>query len=165
MTEPETHRFRDDGRFPNSRLPLAIYRPFLLPDAAAMEATFAAHGWSNAWWDGIFPCDHVHSIAHEVLGVLAGKIHVAFGAPTGREVAVRAGDVVVIPAGVVHRKAGGTSDLLVVGAYPGGGDYDIRRGSPGEHAAALGAIAAVPLPAEDPVFGEAGALRHLWGPP
>jgi uncharacterized protein YjlB len=162
VSEPEVHRFADDGRFPNSALPLLVYRGALPPDPAAMERAFSAKGWSNAWRNGIFDYHHFHSIAHEVLGVAAGEARVAFGGPLGREVTVRAGDVVVIPAGVAHRNMGASADLLVVGAYPGGADYDIRRGDPAEHAAALRAIRAVPLPDSDPVAGRDGGLRRLW---
>lgn len=162
MKEPETHLFADDGRFPNSALPLLVHRGALPADPAAMEDAFAAHGWSNAWRNGIFDYHHFHSIAHEVLGIAAGEARVAFGGPSGREVTVRAGDVVVIPAGVGHRNMGASADLLVVGAYPGGGDYDIRRGDPAEHAAAMRAVAAVPRPDSDPVAGRGGPLTRLW---
>ena len=87
---------------------------------------------------------------------------VAFGGPSGQTVTVRAGDIVVIPAGVGHRNMGQTDDLLVIGAYPGGSDYDTLRGKPEEHENALRAIAAVPLPACDPVSGGDGPLRLLW---
>ena len=162
ITKPDTYRFHDDGRFPNSRLPLLVYRQALTLNAAAMERTFAGNGWSNAWRDGIFAYHHFHSIAHEVLGIAAGEVGVAFGGPSGRIVALRAGDVVVIPAGVAHRNMGESDDFLVVGAYPDGAEYDIRRGDPGEHAAVLRNIAAVPLPECDPVGGSAGPLRKLW---
>ncbi|MBN9561871.1 MAG: hypothetical protein J0H14_14265 [Alphaproteobacteria bacterium] len=160
--EPETYRFDDDGRFPNSRLPLLVYRQALARDADAMERAFAHNGWSNAWHDGIFAYHHFHSIAHEVLGIARGEVQVAFGGPLGRTVTVRAGDVMVIPAGVAHRNMGQAGDLLVVGAYPGGSDYDIRRGDPAEHEAVLRAIMAVPVPASDPVLGTDGPLGRLW---
>jgi uncharacterized protein YjlB len=162
MAAPEIHRLADDGRFPNSALPLLVHRAALPADPAAMERTFAANGWSNAWRNGIFDYHHFHSTAHEVLGIAAGEVRVAFGGPAGQEVTVRAGDVVVIPAGVAHRNMGQSADLLVVGAYPGGMGYDIRRGDPAEHAAAVRAIAAVPLPDRDPVAGPDAGLRRLW---
>ncbi len=162
MPDPETHRFADDGRFPNSALPLLVHRAALPADPAAMERTFAANGWSNSWRNGIFDYHHFHSTSHEVLGIAAGEVRVAFGGPAGREVTVRAGDVVVIPAGVAHRNMGQSADLLVVGAYPGGSDYDLRRGDPAEHAAALRAIAGVPVPHSDPVAGPHGGLTRLW---
>ena len=162
MDAPETHRFADDGRFPNSALPLLVYRRALPPDPAAMERAFAANDWSNSWRNGIFAYHHFHSIAHEVLGIAAGEARVMFGGPAGREVAVRAGDVVAIPAGVAHRNQGASADLLVVGAYPGGADWDIRRGDPAEHAAVLRAAASVPPPFSDPVAGRDGPLVRLW---
>ena len=162
MSDPETYQFADDGRFPNSALPLLVYRQALPPDPAAMERAFASHGWSNSWRDGIFGYHHFHSIAHEVLGIAAGTVRVAFGGPSGQTVTVAAGDAVVIPAGVTHRNMGQSADLLVVGAYPGGADYDIRRGDPAEHAAAVRAIAAVTLPDTDPVLGSNQGLRRLW---
>ncbi len=162
MSQVETYQFGDDGRFPNSGLPVLVYRSVLPADPAAMEQAFAANGWCNGWRDGIFTYHHFHSIAHEVLGIARGEVQVAFGGPSGQTVTVRAGDVVVIPAGVAHRNMGQTKDLLVVGAYPGGSDYDTLCGKPEEHEAALQAIAAVPLPANDPVGGREGPLRTLW---
>ena len=51
---------------------------------------------------------------------LQARSVVAFGGPGGQSVAVRAGDVMVIPAGVAHRKVAGSHDLLVVGAVSRG---------------------------------------------
>ena len=161
MTEPELYRFSADGGFPNSRFPLLVYRSALAPDPAAMEHRFAANGWSNSWRNGIFRYHHFHSIAHEVLGIAAGEVSVAFGGPGGSRVTMRAGDAVLIPAGVAHRNMGQSGDLLVVGAYPGG-DCDIRRGDPAELSEVMRAIAAVPLPGSDPVLGAGSGLERLW---
>ena len=162
MMQLETYHFSDDGRFPNSPLPLLVYRSALPTDVRVMELTFRANDWSNTWRNGIFGYHHFHSIAHEVLGIAAGEVYVAFGGPGGQAVKIQAGDVVVIPAGVSHRNVSQTDDLLVVGAYPGGGNYDTRSGEPGEHALALQNIAAVLLPTCDPVFGPGGSLHRLW---
>ncbi|MBV8914140.1 MAG: cupin domain-containing protein [Acetobacteraceae bacterium] len=164
MIEPETFRFADDGRFPNSRLPLLIYRRALPADADRMEQRFGENGWTNAWRNGVFPFHHFHSNAHEVLGVAAGEVRVAFGGPAGEVVSIRAGDVVVIPAGVAHCNRGQSPGPLIVGAYPGGAEYDTKLGEPTDYVAAKRAIAAVQLPATDPVSGKAGPLRRLWGP-
>jgi uncharacterized protein YjlB len=75
---------------------------------------------------------------------------------------VRRGDVLVLPAGTGHCNAGSSDDLLVVGAYPDGMDWDLRRGHPTEHDEVLTNIRAVPLPAADPVHGAGGPLRELW---
>ncbi len=162
MDDPELFHFADDGRFPNSPLPLLVYRQALRQDAAAMEDAFAAQGWSNGWRNGIFGFHHFHSIAHEVLGIAAGSVRVAFGGPAGRTVAMQAGDVVVIPAGVAHRNIGQEAGLVVVGAYPGGAGYDVLRGDPAEHARAVRAVARVGRPDADPVAGRTGGLRRLW---
>ena len=163
MNAPEIYPLADDGsRFPNSPLPLLVYRAALPPDPAAMERAFADHRWSNTWRTGIFRYHHFHGITHEVLGIASGEVAIMFGGPSGQEVAVRAGDVAVIPAGVAHCNQGQSADLLAVGAYPGGADYDILRGDPAEYGAACRAIAAVPVPDADPVLGRDGGLRRLW---
>ena len=160
--DPQTFRFQDDGRIPNSGLSLVLYRGAVPPDAAATEQRFAANGWSNSWRDGIFPYHHFHSIAHEVLGVAAGEATVLFGGPDGEAVRIGPGDVVVIPAGVGHCNQGSSADFLVVGAYPPQGTYDLCRGSAAEHAKALATIPQVPLPKTDPVLGADGPLVKLW---
>ena len=162
MPEPQTFLFEDEGGFPNSRLPLLYYPQAVPPDPDAIEGVFARNGWSGAWRDGIFDYHHFHSIAHEVLGIARGEVRVCFGGPEGRIVTARAGDVVVIPAGVAHCNKGQSNDLLVIGAYPGGADYDIRRGNPSEREEVVRNIAQVPLPAQDLLAGAAGPLRRLW---
>ena len=137
MTEPETYRFDRDGGFPNSSLPLLIYRRAILADADAIEQRFERNGWSNTWRNGVFPFHHFHSNAHEALGVAAGELRVGFGGPAGTVLTIRAGDVIVIPAGVAHCNRGQSPGPLIVGAYPGGGErYDIKLGEPAEHAEA-----------------------------
>src|SRR5689334_8086796 len=102
----ETHRFADDGIVPNSRLPLVVYRG-ALPEsgdrAAACEAMFAKNGWPDSWRNGIHPFHHYHSTAHEALGIARGHARVRLGGENGQTIELRAGDVVVIPAGVAHK--------------------------------------------------------------
>lgn len=75
-----------------------------------------------------------------------------------------AGDVVVVPAGVGHCNESKTKDLLIVGAYPDNTQHrDLRRGNPAEHDEVVGNIAAVKLPAADPVSGADGPLVRIWG--
>jgi len=160
----ERHTFEDDGGIPNSRLPVLVYHDALGADAgaAAYEDLFAGHGWLGAWRDGIFPFHHFHSTAHEVLGIAAGTANVMLGGPRGRSFELGPGDVVVLPAGTGHRNLGSRADLLVVGAYPNGMRWDLRRGDPAEHDEVLANIARVPLPDQDPV---GGALVELWRVP
>ena len=55
-----------------------------------------------------------------------------------------------------------SEDLLVIGAYPPAGTYDLCRGKPEEHERALKSIPKVPLPKGDPVYGADGPLMRLW---
>ncbi|MGI4942871.1 MAG: cupin domain-containing protein [Janthinobacterium lividum] len=105
---------------------------------------------------------HFHSIAHEVLGIARGEVRVLLGGPSGRKITARVGDVLVIPAGVAHRNMGQSADLLVDGAYPGGGTFDLLCADPAEFDQARRNVAAVPLPDLDPVPG-LHALHRLWG--
>lgn len=160
---PLTFTFADDGAIPNSELPLLVYRDAVPADPAAIERIFAANRWPPAWRGGVHPFHHFHSTAHEVLGVARGEATVLFGGPNGQVLTVKAGDVVVVPAGVGHCNQGHSDDLLIVGAYPGNGPRpDLRRGRPEEHDTAAAAIARVPVPASDPVTGLVAPLRGLW---
>jgi uncharacterized protein YjlB len=161
------HRFADDGAIPNNpTLPFLVYPGALDlsgPDpATACEAVFAANGWGGAWRDGIYPFPHYHSTAHEVLGICRGEAKVRFGGNAGIALTVRAGDVVVIPAGVGHQNLGAGADLLVVGAYPRGQRWDLCRGVAEERPQVLDNIARVPLPPADPVYGADGPLVEHW---
>jgi uncharacterized protein YjlB len=163
MTEPLTFTFDDDGAIPNSRLPLLVYRDAVPADAAGIERVFAANRWPPAWRDGVHPFHHFHSSAHEVLGVARGEASVLFGGPNGKVLTVRAGDAVVVPAGVAHCNQGQSNDLLIVGAYPDNAQNpDLRRGKPAEHEAAKRAVNEVPLPPADPIEGIEGVLFRLW---
>ena len=87
------------------------------------------------------------------------------GGPSGRSFEIGQGDVLVLPAGTGHSNQGSSSDLLVIGAYPNGMPWDIRRGDPAEHDEAVANIRAVPLPGADPVEGGTGPLTELLREP
>jgi uncharacterized protein YjlB len=160
----ETFVFEDDGGIPNSPLPVLVFHD--VPDArdaSSCAGLFARHGWLGAWRDGIFSFHHFHSTAHEVLGIVDGSASVILGGPSvGLQFDVRAGDVLVLPAGTGHCNAGSSADLLVIGAYPDGMSWDVRRGDPVEHDEVMRNIELVPLPHADPVEGPDGALTDLW---
>src|SRR5262249_31852928 len=99
---------------------------------------------------------------HEVLGIARGAVRVQFGGRKGRKITLKAGDVVVLPAGTGHQRLGADKDLLVVGAYPSAGKYDECRSSKSEHERALIVIPKVPLPKKDPVYGADGPLSDCW---
>jgi uncharacterized protein YjlB len=163
--EVETHRFADDGIVPNNRLPLVVYRG-ALPEsgdrAGAFEKMFAKNGWPDSWRNGIHPFHHYHSTAHEVLGIARGHARVRLGGESGQRVELRAGDVVVIPAGVAHKREAASSDLLVIGSYPKGQHPDMCRADPAGRDTARTKIQNVRLPDSDPVTGVAGPLLDCW---
>lgn len=167
----DLHRFRDDGSIPNNpALPLIVYRGIPeareagSPDAgaAAFERAFRRNGWRGIWRDGVYAHHHYHSNAHEALGIAGGEATIRFGGENGSTVAVRAGDLVLVPAGVGHKRVSASGDFLVVGAYPAGQEPDMCTGRPEEHAGAARRIAAVPLPESDPFYGPEGPLLRLW---
>ena len=131
--------------------------------APLFERLFAQNGWTGGCWrNGIYPFPHYHSTAHEVLGIAAGHAEVRLGGQTGQVFTVKAGDVALLPAGCGHQNLGASSDLLVVGAYPPGPDWDLCRGEPGERPSAIENIAKVPLPATDPVGRTQGPVIEHW---
>ncbi len=166
-TKPEAYRLVADGDIPNNpRLALLVYRGVLPLDggdaAAACEAIFNRNRWPAQWRNGVYGYHHYHTTAHEVLGVVRGEVKVCFGGPNGQVVGVRAGDVVVIPAGVAHKNEGASKDLLIVGGYPDGQDWDICPAKPGERGCSAEDIAKVGMPEADPVYGRDGPLMQQW---
>lgn len=157
MSDPETLILAANGWVPNSPLPVLIHRGAAPPGgddpAAAIEARFAASGWPPQWRGGIFDFHHYHSTAHEALGIAAGKALLALGGPRAARVAVAAGDVLVLPAGTGHCLLEASADFHVVGAYPPGADWDIRRDAATPEI--LARIAALPTPGSDPATGAA----------
>lgn len=161
-------RFPDDGRIPNNpKLPFIHYRGAVdlakaADPAAVFERAFEANGWGGSWRNGIYDYAHYHPRTHEVLGIAAGRARVRFGGGQGKIVVLKAGDVVVLPAGTGHQALSASKDLLVVGAYPAQGKYEEFEGSREEHDRALAMIPKVPLPKKDPLYGPRGPLRTLW---
>jgi len=166
--KPNVFRFGDDGVVPNNgKLPLIVYRgPIRVAGAAdpaaLFEALFERNGWKNSWRDGIYDYLHYHSQIHEVLGIARGQATVLFGGSRGRAFKLKAGDVAILPAGTGHKRIDDGDDLLVIGAYPVFGRYDLCCGSKEEHEVALKTVPKVPIPKKDPVYGSGGPLVHLW---
>lgn len=162
----ETLVLQDDGTFPNSRLPLIIYRNALKQSGPPAEHTFkklfAQNDWRNNWIANVYDFHHYHSTTHEVLGVSGGEASLQFGGELGIAERVSAGDVIIIPAGVAHKNNGCTQDFTVVGGYPEGRDWDLNKGLPGERPTVDENIAKLPLPKFDPVYGADGPLLENW---
>jgi len=161
-----SYPINDDGTFPNSHLPVLLYKgildlPALFP-AAHIENLFKANHWSNSWKSGIFTYHHYHSITHEVLGFYKGHGSLMLGGENGTKVSVEKGDVLIIPAGVAHKNLGEENDIHCVGAYPEGKSYDMNYGKTGERPRADMNIKEVPLPERDPILGLKGGTNKYW---
>ncbi|MDN3547778.1 cupin domain-containing protein [Mucilaginibacter aquaedulcis] len=165
MIEPEKLYFKDDGKIPNSKYPLLLYHnAFELRDnegADWLEKHFAANNWTNSWRNGVYSFHHYHSTSHEVLGVYSGSVLLHLGGEQGQKVKVKAGDIIVIPAGVGHKNLG-SDNLGIVGAYPDGRSWDVNKGLPGERPGTDQTIAALPVPVTDPLRGKTSGLPAIW---
>ena len=161
----EAFMLNANGWVPNNRhLPVLLWRGALdaqASDAAArFESMFGRNGWPPQWRDSVFDYHHFHSTAHEALGIASGRAELILGGPGGRVVTVQAGDALVLPAGTGHCLLSSEGRFQVIGAYPPGQQWDIRRDAltPGE----LRAMEALPFPPCDPVGGARGELTRLW---
>lgn len=162
---PEILHFADDGIIPNSPYPLLLYRNAFTARGDEggdwLEQRFAANNWTNSWRWGIYDFHHYHSNTHEVLGVFSGSALLQLGGEKGKQVEVKAGDIIVIPAGVRHKNIR-SEGLAVLGAYPNGMEPDLNKGEAGERPGTDKNIAAVPFPATDPFLGANDGLRKIW---
>lgn len=82
------------------------------------------------------------------------------GEKKGAAIPFKSGDAVVIPAGVGHKKL--SSDFTVLGAYPGGVQYDMKTGKPNEREEAVKQIKQAALPPNDPITGKREPLLEIW---
>lgn len=155
----------DNGLFPNSGLPVLHYKhvlqiPWLFP-AKHVKKLFKENSWTNNWRNGIYTCHHYHSNTDEAMGVIKGSTQLKLGGDEGITIMLEKGDVIIIPAGVAHKNLGKEKDVICVGGYPGGKDYDMNYGKEGERPFADKQIARLPLPIRDPIFGK-GGLVEFW---
>ena len=167
--KPSAYMFKDDGETPNnSGLPLIVYRSPVVLDpkfdpAAIFEVLFNANKWGDGWRSTMYDYNHFHTGTHECLGLARGKLTARFGGSHGRKINLKAGDVVIIPAGVGHKCMDQSKDLLIVGAYPENSlKYDEPKPGEIDHSIALKNISRVRLPPNDPVFGKNGPLFSAW---
>ena len=164
--QPLTFDFIDDGLVPNSKMPFLVYKRAVDVSGREPEKTiedlFGGNGWGAMWRNGVYDFLHYHATVHEVLGVARGNAIVRFGGDNGKELAIAAGDVAILPAGTGHQCLSSSADFSVVGAYPPGPSMDLVSPTKDAHAKALRTIPNVKLPKTDPVMGADGPLTKLW---
>lgn len=148
----------DDGTIPNSKYPVIVYhRAFAMEgDVAAdfLEDRFARNGWSNAFRWRVYDYHHYHTNTHEVLGVYVGNALLQLGGPGGEKLQVRAGDIIVLPAGTGHISLSNSDDFEVVGAYPRGMEPDLIKLGDKRPDGVADKVDGVPVPEHDPLFGD-----------
>lgn len=161
--QTEAYNSAPRGMVPNSRFPLLLHRDAVPGGEDAVRGRFRENGWLNNWrYPGIYTYGHFHSTTHECLGCASGWMDIVIFGDGGERVRVSVGDVVVMPAGVSHAMVANSDDVLMVGGYPDGRDWDniqdahvtedLRR-------AAAKRIMMLPIPDRDPVTGQ---KLHQW---
>lgn len=158
-----TYFFEDDGRIPNNPgLPVLLYAGAFQQDPRQAEAILNRNNWRNSWVNGVYGYHHYHSNSHEALAVLEGSAVLMIGGTKGKEIEVHAGDAIVLPAGTGHKLLRASAGFSVAGAYPDGMSYNTRTGRAEERPRVLEDIQRVPLPEQDPVYGDEGPLLRTW---
>ncbi|KAF4432580.1 cupin domain [Fusarium acutatum] len=152
---------------PNSRLPIVVYRDVLPQPRTEETATtsLTTHRWEKRGTWGHIAIRHFHPNSHECYGIFQGSSTLLLGKiqkGEGVEVAVKAGDVVVLPAGTAHSSLESSSDYRYIGVYPKGCPKwrnEMGKKSPSLF---LDTIDEVEMPEDDPVYGPNGPLPKLW---
>ena len=84
-------------------------------------------------------------------------------ATAARTFELRAGDVVVLPAGTGHQRLIASADFVVIGGYPPHGSYNLCRGDNRPSASGRWRRSRrCRCRQSDPVQGKNGALVNLW---
>ncbi|CAE7027348.1 hypothetical protein PTT_04954 [Pyrenophora teres f. teres 0-1] len=146
--------------------PLLIYHsafPSSTPPTV-LESHLPKNFLKPQWRYTMYQTTHYHSTTHEVLCVFSGRARLLFGGeanPGKVEEEFKAGDAIVVPAGVGHRLL---EDLEggfeMVGAYPEGCSWDMCYGKAGEEEKAR-KVGKVGWLKRDPLYGDDGPV--LWG--
>ncbi|KAF9872830.1 cupin domain-containing protein [Colletotrichum karsti] len=179
QTPPETYLVKRTAYCPNSDLPVLVYRGVLGGlDEDGVSERLQSNGWVKKGTWGTIKLQHFHPNTHECYGIFQGRSELVFGegssdAPgTGVRCQVRAGDVVVVPAGVSHASvpedesaAGEEDEYRYVGVYPEGSPdwrYELGKKSFEEKGGLVEEVAGVGVPRHDPVYGLGGPLVTIW---
>ena len=157
---------KPSGGVPNNKLPVMIYHrvipPNIVDNADYLEHLFRSNGWPPQWRYPVYTFTHFHSNTHEALGVFAGTARLQLGGENGKIIEVKAGDVLLLPAGIGHKQISADEEFMLVGAYPPEMKADLCHDEPAQLTARTKAVVAVPLPATDPVTGHNEGSMITW---
>jgi uncharacterized protein YjlB len=126
---------KDDGVFPNNpNHPLLLFRDSFQGSQEKGSQLLIKGGWTSPWVWGVFTYHHYHSTAWEILVCVEGWADIQFGGPSGPTIAVKKGDVALVPPGVAHKQLNDQGGFaLLLGAYPVESPHaDTIRGLPSE---------------------------------
>ncbi|KAF5563452.1 cupin domain-containing protein [Fusarium napiforme] len=152
---------------PNNRLPILVYRD-VLPYPRTEETVtrfLTAHRWEKRGTWGHIAIRHFHPNSHECYGIFQGSSTLLLGKiqkGKGVEVPVKAGDVIVLPAGTAHSSLESSSDYRYIGVYPKGCPKWRNEMGKKSSSVFLDTIDEVAMPEDDPVYGPDGPLPMLW---
>lgn len=165
----EVIHIKENQPYPNNTLPVLYYENVL---SNVLEETYTAddvlsffehNGYVDGWVAGIMDKHHFHSTAHEVLACTQGEVTVQLGGPNGEMHIFRKGDVVLLPAGVSHKKLDATEVFEIVGAYPqNDAEYDFQYGDARDYEAIKANINSVNKPLTDPITGSPKDINEYW---
>lgn len=161
-----------DGCVPNSALAALIFHKAIdfekvgsSQAADQIERVIRENDWYLDWIDSVYRKTHYHSTAHEVLVIFKGKATLQLGGRKSLNVRpVEPGDIVVIPAGVGHKRIDSTDDFTVFGLYPRDQTWDLQWGYKKNYQDSIVRIEKLITPEKDPFYGkEEGLKRYWWG--
>jgi uncharacterized protein YjlB len=166
---------KDDGKVPNSHLPVIMYhRALLIPNPmerknltkwyVALKERVMPNGWNVDWIqeNAILRERHYHTWSHEVLIALRGESKLRIGGEKGVNLNFAAGDVLAIPAGVAHERRGIGTDFVVAGLYPIGCRWNTCYVHPDTYKRAKKELPRVKMPRHDPLYGINGPMVKQW---
>lgn len=155
--------FEQSGYIPNhSFFPAVLYRKAVDNSKDNFESIFKSNNWTNSWRDGVFNFHHYHSNTHEVIGVRKGSGLLIIGGEGGSKIVLNSGDVLILPAGTGHKKLSSSPDFEVVGAYPFGEEYNLKKDRKEDLEGVHEEIANALYPEADPIHGDKGPLVRIW---
>jgi len=154
------------GLYSNSHLPVIYYRSAVdLPvffKKSAVKKVLGRNGWSHLRTTEI-PDHFCYSDCHIVIVSIRGSMTLQFGGEFGQRVRLQRSGAIVIPAGMVYRTYSQRETSTYLTAQPKGParniHVEISHRRPNRSA-----IASLPTPPADPIYGAPGPLFRLWAP-